>query len=498
MSCATGCEIAWVAAAPLWGDATRTPAILRRPTILGYGHDDFMGELLATLAEEPARIADRVATGPARSYRERLPGEPYGAAPTVESGALKLYQPVHGWFYLVAGSLVCQRAGLPDHPVDLGAGESAGFVVRRQRNGGGELALVIDAFGEKSWVPVDAPDVLTEGEDVLPVFPVGFQESGRRRKLLAGLIPAGSQEIFFSTPIAGKDSAASDGKPVPLDALAAVQARTTGAIRMLQAPSAAPPSVDQQREISRFALLDLADFLRFNLPAVESSLQRGTPLQGKAAALAELLRRRAVDPTVDAASLADVLRTILEAPLTSAFRYNLANADHSLPCDLDAALSEALEEASPGAFALVPAPQIGQTFYIARMVYRRPQCSPLRPDVVSPPSEPFLIAPYFDPEAPSRPIRISLPIDPSIKGLRQFRKNVRIALSKALQQKTSLDKINDKVDGPNLTCSAIELSIPIITIVAMIILFVFISLLNIIFWWIPFVKICLPRIKVEA
>ena len=35
-------------------------------------------------------------------------------------------------------------------------------------------------------------------------------------------------------------------------------------------------------------------------------------------------------------------------------------------------------------------------------------------------------------------------------------------------------------------------SIPIITICALIVLMIFLSLLNIIFWWLPFFRICFP------
>ena len=35
-------------------------------------------------------------------------------------------------------------------------------------------------------------------------------------------------------------------------------------------------------------------------------------------------------------------------------------------------------------------------------------------------------------------------------------------------------------------------SIPIITICAMIVLFIFVILLNIVFFWMPFLKICFP------
>ena len=50
----------------------------------------------------------------------------------------------------------------------------------------------------------------------------------------------------------------------------------------------------------------------------------------------------------------------------------------------------------------------------------------------------------------------------------------------------------EKEPGFNLgmICS---LSIPIITICALILLMIIVSLLNIVFWWLPFFKICFPK-----
>ena len=42
-----------------------------------------------------------------------------------------------------------------------------------------------------------------------------------------------------------------------------------------------------------------------------------------------------------------------------------------------------------------------------------------------------------------------------------------------------------------------QLSIPIITICALILLMIIVSLLNIVFFWLPFFKICLPRAESE-
>ena len=137
-------------------------------------------------------------------------------------------------------------------------------------------------------------------------------------------------------------------------------------------------------------------------------------------------------------------------------------------------------------------------------MYQRPHCGPLHPDVVSDATELFALAPFFDFDAPARPIRITMPIDTSIAGLRKFRKNVGILISNKLrEQMESVTNLKNTLDGKlgggqqfdlGTICS---FSIPIITICALIVLMIFLILLNIIFWWLPFIRICFP-IKLKA
>ena len=139
------------------------------------------------------------------------------------------------------------------------------------------------------------------------------------------------------------------------------------------------------------------------------------------------------------------------------------------------------------------------SWYVLRCVYRRPECGALCPDVVSEPSDKFKIASFFDLDAPSRTITISMPVDTSIKDLRKLKKNVSFLLSNQLREQmnrvTNLKDARDgKVaDGQSLDVGLIcSFSIPIITICALIVLMIFISLLNIVFWWMPFLRICFP------
>ena len=63
------------------------------------------------------------------SYRLRPPAADASYQAPIDH--LKLFQPVHGHFNLVAATLVCRVVGLPDKAVDPGAEEAVTFVMRR-------------------------------------------------------------------------------------------------------------------------------------------------------------------------------------------------------------------------------------------------------------------------------------------------------------------------------------------------------------------------------
>ncbi|MGH2457768.1 MAG: hypothetical protein ACRDIY_02745, partial [Chloroflexota bacterium] len=139
--------------------------------------------------------------------------------------------------------------------------------------------------------------------------------------------------------------------------------------------------------------------------------------------------------------------------------------------------------------------------YVLRSVYERPQCDPVL-QVVSRPSRRFQLAPFFDPDAPARPIKIPLPTDVSIAGLRKMKKGVSFMISDALNQKINRIAGKEKEplkDNPSLNPESSEgfaficsFSIQIIFIVAFFLLLMFVFILNIVFWWILFFRICLP------
>ncbi len=139
--------------------------------------------------------------------------------------------------------------------------------------------------------------------------------------------------------------------------------------------------------------------------------------------------------------------------------------------------------------------------YVLRTAYERPACAGIHPPVVSAPSRAFHLASFYDADAPVRPLKIEMPARTSIADLRRAPKNVSIQLSKELRKQMSRvrnaqlsDPLDEQLGGGGgfdfgVICS---LSIPIITICALLLLMIIVQLLNIVFWWLPFFMICFP------
>jgi hypothetical protein len=456
-------DVEWVTAAPLWQSLRARSEPMRRPALLRFTSDNFMEQALTELGSDPAKLTQRLVT------------------------EKKLYQPAHGHFHLVAANLVCHLPGLPDHALDAGQAEQVGFVVRRQSQPGVEFAFVTKN-GKPRWENASA--TLLENEELFSMFPLVFKSGGQRRRLLAGFLPTSLQEQLQSAPFEETNA-----PPSHSDAdLEEIKGRVVEAMKLLQLP----PSGDEALEVqaSRFILLDLADFLARKFTTLWQAIYAGTAAPQNDGGLVNFLRAHKVESSAGV-SFAEALKTAYDDASTIE-----ENAQSLLTCNLRRTpvgfadqLLQKLKSASDAAGSVVLPPVIidtKSTEYVVRCVYRRPLC---RGERLSDASAPFSIAAFFDPEAPARPIRISLPIDASLAGLRKFKKNVTVVLSESLRKKMS-DGLQSQ-DAPGLDCSGFMLSIPIITICALIVLMIFISLLNIVFWWLPFFKLCLPKVEVK-
>jgi hypothetical protein len=160
--------------------------------------------------------------------------------------------------------------------------------------------------------------------------------------------------------------------------------------------------------------------------------------------------------------------------------------------------------------------------FLIRFVHLNADCGPLHPPVLSRPSETFELASFFDPDAPARPIRITLPMDTSPAGLRKHARGTAFVLSNMLcgqvQRAKGLGLIDlimqilpwplhkdlDMGDGGGckdgdldigMICS---LSIPIITLCALILLLVIVFLLDFVFHWVPWLIMCFPVPKLKG
>jgi hypothetical protein len=462
--------VQWVTASPLWSDTlthednVKRETAMQKPALLRFERDSFMEDVAKLLERDPASLKSTVATKV--TYRLPAPGESVPPEPD----ELKLYQAVHGHFYLVAATLACRLPGLPEHEVATAAKETVRFVLRRldDKDPKVEWAWVDDpvAAKGKSWkrLEVQHTGAVADDEELLPLFPLRYTSKGRLRRLFVGLIPTTSADAFKAagtlsplvSPVAGSD-------PRP-DALTA---KVTDPLRMLMAaktaapddaPAAKKPQIelamaDQLVEASRFLLLDFAEFLHDNLGWFPSDSWTG-PTDEKGLALWGTLAAPAV--TGVATSWRTALRTAWSERLKlsgdaegdSTLQLNLRTPGLT-PDVIDAAVKAALPPLptpDPVASAVSiqgdvaeppPVPKLdtrGASLYVIRCVYQRPECGALCPDVVSAPTDQFKIAGFFDLDAPTRTITISMPVDTSIKDLRKLRKNVSFLLSNELRQ----------------------------------------------------------------
>ena len=158
-----------------------------------------------------------------------------------------------------------------------------------------------------------------------------------------------------------------------------------------------------------------------------------------------------------------------------------------------------------------------QARFIVRCVYRRAACGPLFPAVVGAASEAFQIAPFFDPDAPARPVRIPMPMDISPAGLRKYQKNVGIVMSdmlcgrfKRMRKLGLVDLVLSVLPWPlgrdlpaseDTACKDAQggamgmmlmISIPIVTLCALIVMTIFVALFDIIFRWLPYLFVWVP------
>lgn len=134
--------------------------------------------------------------------------------------------------------------------------------------------------------------------------------------------------------------------------------------------------------------------------------------------------------------------------------------------------------------------------YVARAFVRVQNCDDCPPELVwSAPTAPFTIVPWFEPSG-AAPTRVQLP-EATPESLAKLKPNVAFLVPASLQSVMAGLKVKKPLDVQKGDVSLsmdwlCGFNIPIITLCAFIVLSIFLSLLNLIFWWLPLVKICIP------
>jgi hypothetical protein len=536
-------QVQWLTPSPLWSDPSIAADLTayRRPAILRFATDTFMPELQAVLQQNPQNLGRYVAQG--ENWQNPVAG--LGNAIGLP---LKLYQPVQARFYLIASSLNCRMPGLPDHTVNKSTGESVGFVVRQLRPKANftnadlavydgakcdEYAWTIPtgagAGTQPGWTLVPAmtppvqfpPTALAPGEVQMPLSPAQTGSNGSTRRTLVGLIPASRRQQYISAQTLSNGNATGSGS-TSSGSGTAQDPRSDIFNRQVTAPwhfldhwwNKLSPSdqanSDAQASVLFSSALILADFASFLSNWINNVwLAIGDSSKVSGLTSAELALYNTLGATFRQAILnANNFDLALESAgssntLPSGYPpFSIVGALH--PKTVQTAVNAALPPLS-SVTQPVPAPQPvpqnpadpqGNFWFIVRCVYVRPQCTC---NVISPPSQPFQLANYYDSDAPARRIQVAMPLDTSIASLRKYDKGISFLLPpELLNQMSRVPSLKalsaGSLDSPGglsigLICS---FSIPIITICAMILLFVIVIALNLVFFWIPFFRICLP------
>lgn len=504
--------VEWQAPSLLWDKALADSPQrdrFRQPALLRFATDQFMAELMAAL---PAQTLANYVARP-ETHEAEAAGWMSLNDWAQQTAPLKLYQPAHNRFYLVAASLVCRIPGLPDRALNPANGDKATMVMRRLHRTNKDVAVDISkpetyveqGWEKGSWVTAAGKVVLTD-EERLPLFPLNYQENDRQRRLLAGFVPTASRETYNApasdSPLSPPGSAAGEEDPRPAMYVGRVQTPLADLLKV----SPDPPDPDLV-EISQFLLLDFAEFLHDYMPAVWTLVE--TNSTATTSAVYNALKATAISYT-DATKWSVALKTVYAA------RTKVIKGEAGAPAykiGYSPGITEAMIEAELPAYtpptSITDPPELPKLdphagdLYWLRCVYERAGCK-LHEAVVSEPTQAFQIAPFFDPDAPVRQVRIVMPADTSIRGLRRYKKSVSFIVSDQLRNQMerfrgiTMSKVEDgQLASPGgfslgMICS---LSIPIITICAFVLLLIIVQLLNIVFWWLPFLKICFPIVR---
>jgi hypothetical protein len=491
-------------------------AALSEPWILRVARPDFIAHLLAELADPAGHL--RLAAARARP---------------AAGASMLLEQPVHRSFNLVLVEARCVLPGMPR--LDPARILSAGLVVRRIGRRGGEEGWFRRGRTPLGWQPAPAgsllpdsdwepdaalraehrrarhgaairvlldrlpgPEDATTSEEATPLFPVPAALAERLgRTLLHGFLPVTSADRVEPGPA-----------PEPLFSRADVRARVPTLLRPDRDDDLLPPvatsatrdSVRPDRLPETGGLHTLVEALTWL--AQETGLFEGGPATRDLAAALDDWRLEFADgpERPSSAALAALYRNLLGEPEAGVVAVRLPEEWPAVGAALFERIAAGAEKAMRARFGSAAAGEgrfdDARALHIARCFLRlapdREGCPPRL--VWSAPTGLFRIKAWHE-GSDQPPVQIELPRPDRLRGLRP---DIAFKVPPELQR--FMDKLNLQglLDGSarpregiafGMICS---FSIPIITLCAFIVLQIFLVLLNLVFFWLPFVRICLP------
>jgi len=482
------------------------------PTILAFREKTFIKTFLSELRQD--------------NWQELLNARKVDGATTAV-----LEQPVHRAFHLVVVDARCISVGMPR--LDGAKIINAGFVIRRLRDRA-EDGWMFDETGDLGWQapPADALDLDTAydpdasmrmerrlgknkailaqlergkpaadpwNEDVVPLFqapPDIVKSTGMT--LLFGFLPLSSDQTEPEQPTA------------PPFSLTDVQNRLAGVFKSDRSGVTIPP---RNVNVTASDLLrpEAHPSLGAELRSLKSALmwlgqETGAFSEGASPQIKNVLNQVQLSG-VSPRGLFDFLEQCFDELILQSDGNGVVHMPDSWPA-LTAAQQRALEHAGYAAMAsrwanvapLTPRYPTVALEYKVRCFFRMEDCEGCPPRIVwSFPSAPYSIKPWYA-GSDGPPQQIEMP-PVTVASLKSMKPNVAFNVPPELQQ--HMDRINmaDLVEGKH-TKTGIDFgmicgfSIPIITICAFIVLQIFLQLLNIIFFWLPFIRICIPYPKI--
>ncbi len=498
------------------------------PSILERRDEDFIPALLHELTgENPAALIP--------AHRPKA----------VTNGALRLYQPIHRVFNLSLLEAHCDTFGQPR--LDPRKIDSAGQVIRRVRlmpDGSKRYeAWVATRHKVSGWVTLadlDHPDHLRDPDPARrpqprltanPAF--DLQQFGP-----GDLTTEEATSIFVAPP----DTASATTRTLLYGVMPVTSSSRAGAMPrgaapaphewaahlslLLRASDNAVSLWPGNSATEKAALLDRADLANTPVTLPDSSVNPGASrfvlLVRQLAQEFSLLRPVNVDTTdrliaklnaltltlVDGSTrpagnyLRDAARLFFDLPkpsLTLPRPKTWPAVSSSVGSDVFTLLQQISRETELSLFSTESG---GGRYddptarYVLRAFVRVKQGGACPPKIVwSPYSDEFSIAPWYE-SGPGGPVPIALP-DLTPEFFKNARPNVafsvRAKLANVLNQDPKKFLEGKAGQGSSFSLDWIcGFNVPIISICAFIVLNIFLSLLNIIFFWLPYVKICIP------